>query len=68
MGEKGFVVYLDLELLHQVKTVALAEQKTLQEIGCGEAGAVGGCKLAKGLASAHTLENAAVKILARQLA
>lgn len=33
VGKKGFVVYLDPELLHQVKTVALAERKTLQEIG-----------------------------------
>ena len=33
VGKKGFLVYLDPELLHQVKTVALAEQKTLQEIG-----------------------------------
>ena len=33
VGKKGFVVYLDHELLHQVKTVALAERKTLQEIG-----------------------------------
>ena len=33
VGEKGFVVYLDPELLHQVKTLALAERKTLQEIG-----------------------------------
>ena len=30
---KGFLVYLDPELLHQVKTVALAERKTLQQIG-----------------------------------
>ena len=33
VGKKGFVVYLDPELLHQVKTVALAERKTLQQIG-----------------------------------
>lgn len=33
VGKTGFVVYLDPELLHQVKTVALAERKTLQEIG-----------------------------------
>ena len=33
VGEKGFLIYLDPELLHQVKTVALAERKTLQEIG-----------------------------------
>ena len=33
VGKKGFLVYLDPELLHQVKTVALAEQKTLQQIG-----------------------------------
>ncbi|MYA31841.1 MAG: hypothetical protein F4Y31_11475 [Gammaproteobacteria bacterium] len=33
VGKKGFVVYLDPELLHQVKIVALAERKTLQEIG-----------------------------------
>ena len=33
VGKKGFLVYLDPELLHQVKTVALAERKTLQEIG-----------------------------------
>ena len=33
VGKKGFLVYLDLELLHQVKTVALAERKTLQQIG-----------------------------------
>ena len=33
IGKKGFLVYLDPELLHQVKTVALAERKTLQEIG-----------------------------------
>ena len=33
MGKKGFLIYLDPELLHQVKTVALAEQKTLQQIG-----------------------------------
>ena len=33
VGKKGFLVYLDPELLHQVKTVALAERKTLQQIG-----------------------------------
>ena len=33
VGKKGFLVYLDPELLHQLKTVALAERKTLQEIG-----------------------------------
>ncbi|MYH34633.1 MAG: hypothetical protein F4133_12630 [Gammaproteobacteria bacterium] len=33
VGKKGFLVYLDPELLHQVKIVALAERKTLQEIG-----------------------------------
>ena len=33
VGKKGFLVYLEPELLHQVKTVALAERKTLQEIG-----------------------------------
>ena len=33
VGKKGFVVYLDPELLHRIKTVALAERKTLQEIG-----------------------------------
>ena len=33
VGKKGFLVYLDPELLHRVKTVALAEQKTLQQIG-----------------------------------
>ena len=33
VGKKGFLVYLDPDLLHQVKTVALAEQKTLQQIG-----------------------------------
>ena len=32
VGKKGFLVYLDPELLHQVKTVALAERKTLQQI------------------------------------
>ena len=33
IGKKGFLIYLDPELLHQVKTVALAERKTLQQIG-----------------------------------
>ena len=33
VGKKGFLVYLDPELLHQVKTVALAERKTLQQMG-----------------------------------
>ena len=33
LGKKGFLVYLEPELLHQVKTLALAERKTLQEIG-----------------------------------
>ena len=33
VGKKGFLVYLDPELLHRIKTVALAERKTLQEIG-----------------------------------
>ena len=33
VGKKGFLVYLDPELLHQVKIVALAERKTLQQIG-----------------------------------
>ena len=33
IGQKGFLIYLDPELLHQVKTVALAERKTLQQIG-----------------------------------
>ena len=33
VGKKGFLVYLGPELLHQVKTVALAERKTLQQIG-----------------------------------
>ena len=33
VGKKGFLVYLDPELLHKVKTLALAERKTLQEIG-----------------------------------
>ena len=33
VGKKGFVVYVDPELLHQVKTVALAERKTLQQLG-----------------------------------
>ena len=33
VGKKGFVVYVNPDLLHQVKTVALAERKTLQEIG-----------------------------------
>ena len=33
VGKKGFLVYLEPELLHQVKTLALAERKTLQQIG-----------------------------------
>ena len=33
IGKKGFLIYLDPELLHQVKTLALAERKTLQQIG-----------------------------------
>ena len=33
VGKKRFVVYLNPELLHQIKTVALAERKALQEIG-----------------------------------
>ena len=33
VGKKGFLVYVDPELLHQVKTVALAERKTLQQMG-----------------------------------
>ena len=33
VGKRGFVVYLDPGLLHQVKTVALAERKTLQQVG-----------------------------------
>ena len=31
-GKKGFVVYLNPELLHQVKPAALAEHKTLQQV------------------------------------
>lgn len=33
IGKKGFLVYLDPDLLHQLKTLALAEHKTLQQIG-----------------------------------